>query len=55
VPPDQLIDWQPGDGWGPICSVLGLAVQEEPFPHENTAADFQARIGVSQPDAGGAS
>ena len=55
VPPDQLIDWQPGDGWGPICSVLGLAVPEEAFPHENTTADFQARIGVSQPGAGGAS
>ena len=55
VPPEHLIDWQPGEGWGPICSVLGLAVPEEPFPHENTAADFQARIGVSQPGAGAAS
>jgi Sulfotransferase domain len=54
VPPDQLIDWQPGDGWGPICSVLGLAVPKEPFPHENTTADFEARIGVSQPGAGAA-
>jgi hypothetical protein len=51
VPPDQLIDWQPGHGWGPICSVLGLPVPEEPFPHENTTADFEARIGVSHPGA----
>jgi Sulfotransferase domain len=46
VPAARLIDWRPGDGWKPICSVLGLAVPCEPFPHENTAADFQARIGV---------
>jgi Sulfotransferase domain len=51
VPPDRLIDWRPGDGWEPICSALGVAVPEHPFPHENTTADFQARIGVSAPDA----
>jgi len=49
VPSERLIDWRPGDGWEPICSALGLAVPAEPFPHENTTADFQARIGV---DAG---
>jgi Sulfotransferase domain len=47
VSPDRLIDWRPGDGWEPICSVLGVAVPEAPFPHENTAADFQGRIGFS--------
>jgi hypothetical protein len=47
VSPERLIDWQPGDGWEPICSVLGVAVPEEPFPHENTAADFQARMEAS--------
>jgi hypothetical protein len=51
VPPDRLIDWRPGDGWEPICSVLRVAVPEDPFPHENTSADFQARIGVSSPAA----
>jgi Sulfotransferase domain len=51
VPPDVLIDWRPGDGWEPICSVLGVAVPEEPFPHENTTAEFQARIEVPAPGA----
>lgn len=51
VPPDRLIDWRPGDGWQPICSVLGVAVPGEPFPHENTTADFQARIGIPAPAA----
>ena len=49
VPAERLIDWRPGDGWEPICSMLGLAVPSEPFPHENTAAEFQARIGVADP------
>jgi hypothetical protein len=51
VPPERLVEWRPGDGWEPICSVLGVAVPEEPFPHENTAADFQARVGLSAPGA----
>ena|SRR5947209_1176281 len=51
VPPDRLIEWRPGDGWEPICSALRVAVPEEPFPHENTTADFQTRVGVSQPPA----
>jgi hypothetical protein len=49
VPRDRLIDWKPGDGWEPICSVLGVAVPESPFPHENTSADFRARISVPAP------
>jgi hypothetical protein len=49
VPAERLIDWRPGAGWEPICSALGLAVPSEPFPHENTAADFQARSGVTDP------
>ena len=41
VPPDRLIDWQPRDGWEPICSALGIAVPAIPFPHANTSDDFQ--------------
>jgi len=42
VPPSQLIDWQPSDGWGPICERLGLAVPAGPFPHVNTRAETRA-------------
>jgi hypothetical protein len=52
VPPDRLIEWRPGDDWDPICAALGVAVPEEPFPHENTTADFQARIEFSPRPAG---
>ena len=43
VPADRLLEWRPGDGWGPICSALGLPEPDEPFPHVNTAEMFQAR------------
>jgi hypothetical protein len=42
VPAERLIDWQPGDGWEPICSALGVAVPGEPFPHVNSTAEFGA-------------
>ena len=46
VPPDRLIDYTPGDGWEPLCEALGLSVPEEPFPHTNTKAQFQAELEV---------
>jgi hypothetical protein len=46
VPSDRLVDWQPGDGWEPICAALGLAVPSEPFPHANTTSDFRQMIGL---------
>ena len=46
VPKDRLIDWQPGDGWQPICDKLGLPVPEAPFPHVNTTAEFRGMLGL---------
>lgn len=43
VPADKVIEWQPADGWGPICAGLGIPVPDEPFPQTNTAEQFQAR------------
>jgi hypothetical protein len=42
--PERLLDWQPGDGWEPICRALGVAVPDDPFPHVNTTADFRAML-----------
>jgi hypothetical protein len=46
VPSDRLIDWQPGDGWEPICAKLGLPIPDEPFPHVNTTDDFRSMLGM---------
>jgi hypothetical protein len=39
ISPERLVEWQPADGWEPICRALGVPVPNQPFPHENTTAD----------------
>jgi hypothetical protein len=46
VAPGQLLEWQPGDGWEPICAALDLPVPPAPFPHENTTAAFREAQGL---------
>jgi len=43
VPAQRLVEWQPGDGWEPLCTALGVAVPAEEFPHVNTTEEFRAR------------
>jgi hypothetical protein len=45
---DRLLEWQPGDGWEPICARLGLAVPSEAFPHVNTTEEFRAMAGLGR-------
>ena len=33
IPPSRLLEWQPGDGWAPICRALQLPFPDQPFPH----------------------
>lgn len=37
-----VLEWQAGDGWGPLCEFLGkgLPTDGRPFPHLNDAADM---------------
>jgi hypothetical protein len=45
VPKDQLLVFEVSQGWGPLCSFLGVPTPEgKPFPHLNDTAEFQARI-----------
>ena len=44
IDPGRLVEWQPGDGWGPLCKALDLPEPDEPFPHVNTTQMFQARL-----------
>jgi hypothetical protein len=59
IPSHRLIEWQTGDGWGPLCRALGVPEPETPFPHANTTeafrqrlAEFGLRSGASVRDAG---
>jgi hypothetical protein len=45
VPAHRLVEWRAADGWEPLCTALGMPVPNEPFPHTNTRADWQARRG----------
>jgi hypothetical protein len=53
VPADRLLEWRPGDGWEPLCTALGLAVPDEPFPHENTTDDFRAMASLDAEEPAG--
>jgi len=40
-----ILEWEPQDGWGPICGFLGVPVPEVPFPHTNDRA-FMKKLTV---------
>ena len=44
VPPDQLLVWEVGDGWEPLCDFLGVDVPGQPLPHANDRATFLGRV-----------
>ena len=43
VPGSRLVEWQPGDGWAPLCAALGVDVPDEDFPHVNSTEEFVGR------------
>jgi hypothetical protein len=52
APPGRLVEWQPQDGWGPLCQALGVEAPDAPFPHLNRREDFpRADHDVSLPEA----
>ena len=46
VPADRLLVWQVKEGWGPLCTFLGLPVPQEPFPNVNDTPSVLKRIGI---------
>jgi len=52
VPPERLLEWRPGDGWGPLCAALGVAVPDVPFPHVNTSDSFLQERSTSLTEVG---
>lgn len=43
-PPGRLVEWAPGDGWGPICQALGMPEPDRAFPWINTSSQFTERM-----------
>jgi hypothetical protein len=46
APPDRLVVWRTGDGWGPLCDALAVPVPDEPFPFTNTTEQFRRGMGL---------
>jgi Sulfotransferase domain len=44
VPEEQLLVYEVGQGWGPLCEFLGVEEPEEPFPRLNDTAEMRQRI-----------
>ncbi|KAF7195670.1 hypothetical protein HII31_02988 [Pseudocercospora fuligena] len=44
VPTERLLEWEPRDGWEPICEFLGKNVPEEVFPHSNKGDDVSRGV-----------
>jgi hypothetical protein len=49
LPADRLLIYSPKEGWGPLCSFLGIAVPGEPFPRIN----IREEIGQASKEHGG--
>src|ERR1700733_15064376 len=47
VPPRQLLEWSPADGWEPLCEFLERPVPAAPLPRVNDSAAFNAALTVS--------
>jgi hypothetical protein len=43
IPAERLLVYEVSQGWGPLCEFLGVPVPGEPFPTQNSRAEFIAR------------
>jgi len=46
VPAERLTVWELGDGWGPICEMLGVEEPDKPFPHLHDTNEFRSEFGL---------
>ena len=44
VPKENLLEWEPKDGWGPLCKFLGKPIPQEPFPYANKGYDVSDSV-----------
>jgi hypothetical protein len=43
IPPERLLVCEVGQGWAPLCEFLGAAIPDQPYPSENSRAEFGER------------
>jgi hypothetical protein len=48
VPADKLLVYQVKEGWEPLCTFLGVAVPDKPFPRLNDRENFGGNRAVRQ-------
>lgn len=48
VPKDRLIEFEPSQGWEPLCNFLDQPLPDSPYPHLNDAKDMQRALFYSQ-------
>ena len=46
VPREQLLVYEVGQGWGPLCEFLGVPEPDRPFPRLNDAAEMRRRVWI---------
>jgi hypothetical protein len=46
VPPDRLVVYEIGQGWGPLVEMLGVQAPDAPFPHLNDTESFRQMFGM---------
>ncbi|MCG8591243.1 MAG: sulfotransferase family protein [Proteobacteria bacterium] len=46
IPASNLLVYQPGDGWEPLCRFLNVPVPDEDFPHLNDTGWYRERMGL---------
>ncbi len=48
IPASRLFEYQPGDGWAPLCAALGLPEPDLPFPKTNSTDEFRELAGLDE-------
>lgn len=52
IPAERLLVYQVGEGWEPLCRLLGRPVPETPFPHVNSRDEFRTMISRAREESG---
>lgn len=51
IPAERLLIYEAGQGWEPLCGFLGVPVPDDPYPSENSRAEFIGRVAAMAQNA----